>query len=119
MGQELMLYTCDNKKIVLIHASIKSCLAEILMERGLSAKKTGKLLGISPAAVSYYRKGERGNYLRKYLMENSRYRFMLNEIADLMIDDGGSGVLAPVIGEKICRLCRELRSNPELTLPPS
>ncbi|MGC8909015.1 MAG: transcriptional regulator [Fervidicoccaceae archaeon] len=110
-GTKVMSYMCDNKKVALIQASIRSCLAEILTEKGLSAKKISELLGTSRAAVSYYKRGERGNILKKRLMENERYRTMLLEIADLIIDDNGTGVLSPIIEEKICRLCRELRAK--------
>lgn len=106
-----MSFMCDNKKLALIHASIRSCLADILLEKGFSAKKVGDLLGISRAAISYYKKGERGSALKKMIMENPRYRSMLMEIAELIIDDDGTGALSPIIEERICRLCRELRRN--------
>ncbi|MEM3411024.1 MAG: hypothetical protein QXK31_03740 [Fervidicoccaceae archaeon] len=103
--------TCNSKKIALVHSSIRSCLAEILLSRGLSASKAGRLLRISGSAVMYYRKGSRGGLLKKSIMENPKYRKALEEIADLLIEDDEKGVLYPLIEESICRLCKDVRKN--------
>jgi len=111
IGSFNMLFTCDSRSISIVHSSIRSCLADILLSKGYSANKVGKLLKITGAAVSYYKKGQRGAHLKEKIMGNPRYYSMLEEIANMLIEDDGKGYLEPVIEDMICRLCRELRKS--------
>lgn len=106
----MKLFECS-AKIYVIHSSIRSALAQILLEKGYSSYKISKLLGVSSASITHYRKGKRGGLIKQKLLEDDFYRKWLTEISEMIIQDDGRNQLSPLIEEEICKLCRTIRKK--------
>ena len=86
---------------------IRSLVARELIEsHGLTQTTVARKLGITQAAISYYRGSKRGGKSLKALEEDSAVRHSVDELAD--------GLAKDILSEdeiilKFCQLCKHIR----------
>ena len=87
--------------------SIRAAIAIALVEElGLSRYEAAKFLGMTPAAVTNYLEGKRGNvYLKKILRDERLYR-IVREVASLIAKHRGlKGDALRAYKEAVCKIC--------------
>ncbi len=90
--------------------SIRAAIVRYLVEeRGLSKYSVAKIMGLTPAAVTYYLKGKRGNpELEAKLLDEPRYREIIVKIADMILNAWREGFKQGVYSrykKMVCVLC--------------
>lgn len=89
--------------------AIRSLVARELIEHhGFTQMTVARKLGITQAAISYYRDSKRGGKSLKALEEDSVIRNSVNELAE--------GIARDILSEeevalRFCQLCEHLRGN--------
>ncbi len=102
-----LLMPCEvaTKKVL---PALRAATAIILVrEYGFTTYRTAKLLGLTPAAISNYLFKRRGAELVDTILNNEKYRRIVEEIASRLI----SGASPEEVTIYACMLCRELRSE--------
>ncbi len=95
----------------LIIPSIRAALVKYLIEhRNLTRYHVAKLLGITPASVTNYMKGERGTKLIEQLLMNQDYYRVIEKMADVIIRNRGLYTDSAYVQYKdlVCTLCSQL-----------
>ena len=77
----------------------------LVKEYGFTTYRTAKLLGLTPAAISNYLFKRRGAELVDIILNNEKYRRIVEEIAGRLL----SGASPEEVTIYACMLCRELR----------
>ena len=89
--------------------ALRGVIARMLIEKhGLSVYETSKLLGLTPAAVSNYLSGKRGDKLLKDIYSNTDIMVKIEELVDKMAK--GKAGLEDYL-DFICTICIEVRKG--------
>jgi len=89
--------------------AIRAALAVVLTDKyGLTSYRVAKILNLTPAAITNYRKGKRGNKLVEQILSEPTTRSYIEEIAKA-ISSGGDGLR--VFREKTCDICQTVRGE--------
>ncbi|MCJ7635187.1 transcriptional regulator [Candidatus Bathyarchaeota archaeon] len=92
--------------------AVRSLVAKDLIEHyGFTQTTVARKLGITQAAISYYRDSKRGSKSLKELEEDSLVRHSVNELAE--------GIAKDILSEdeitlRFCRLCENLRKHEQI-----
>ena len=107
VNEHVLLMPCEvaTKKVL---PALRAATAIVLVnEYGFTTYRTAKLLGLTPAAVSNYLFRRRGAELVDLLLNNEKYKRIVEEIANRLV----SGASPEEITVYACLLCREIRSE--------
>ncbi len=91
--------------------SIRAALVKYLIEKkNLSRYSVAKLLGITPASVTNYMKGERGNSLVEQLLMSDEYIGIIELMASIILQHNGLYDKDAYTQYKdlVCKLCSQI-----------
>ena len=90
--------------------SIRAALAIVLVrEYDISAYRTAKLLGLTPASVSNYLSGRRGRGNLDSLLGDPELKEMIRDLAELLLKACQPN--APEVQLAACNICRKAREK--------
>jgi predicted transcriptional regulator len=101
---------CEYASKVVI-PSIRALIVKKLVEEyKMSRYKAAKLLGLTPAAVTYYLNGERGKKLVKQIESRPELVKIIDELSRLIAGENGIKSLETYrqYKESICKVCSEV-----------
>ncbi len=89
--------------------SIRAALVKYLVEeRGFTKYTVAKMLGITPASVTYYLKGARGNRRLEEKLLSEPYISFIKRLADIVVEAYNSGITRErytAYRNVVCTLC--------------
>ncbi len=108
---------CEKATRVII-PSIRAALVRYLVEeRKMTRYSVAKLLGITPASVTYYMKGLRGDpNIEEKLLEVPEYKGVIVRIAELLLSNNGihDGKSYRMFKTMVCSVCSRLNDAARL-----
>jgi len=88
--------------------SIRAALAVVMVERGASRYKVASILGLTPAAVTYYVSGRRGGKLLEKILADPQLRKLVERVGSILLSGESVSVKEKTFRVLICYLCSKL-----------
>ncbi len=85
--------------------SIRAALAVVMVEMGASKYRVASLLGLTPAAVTYYVTGKRGSRYLREILSNNDLRRVVERVASILLGNASIEVKEKAFRAIICYLC--------------
>ncbi|MEB2836392.1 MAG: transcriptional regulator [Desulfurococcales archaeon] len=88
--------------------SIRAALAIAMVKKGASRYRVASLLGLTPAAVTYYVTGRRGGRYLKEILADEEMRRLVERVGDVLLGEAPIREKEKAFKALICYICSRL-----------
>jgi predicted transcriptional regulator len=88
--------------------SIRAALAVVMVEKGASRYKVASILGLTPAAVTYYISGKRGGRFLEKILSDPQLRKPVEKVGSILLSGESIRVKERAFRTLICYICSKL-----------